>query len=257
MNPTAEGQTVTSLLEHLERVPVDAITPHPENARKGNVAAIGDSLAENHQFAPIIVQRSTGYVLAGNHTLLAARALGWPEVDAAFVDVDDDRARKIMLAANKTSDSSTYEEQALLDLLEALNGDYEGTGYTPDDLDDLLSVLNRMPEAPYKPTEAAYAETPEELEARSDLGSGMSLAARGIRETVIILVQDEHDELHRHLAQLRALIRTDTDLTNGELLLRSARALRLVCEQNAQNEEKGLAEGELPYRVVERVRTPL
>lgn len=215
---------MASLLDNLERVSVDAVSPHPDNARKGNVTVIKESLAANKQFAPLIVQRSTGYVLAGNHTLLAAQKLGWPEVDVAYVDVDDDRARKIMLAANRTADSATYDSQALLDLLESLDGDYEGTGYTPDDLDDLLSALDQVAQIPNVGTSAAYAETEEEFEARQErVASWEPQKGRGIRETVIILPQDDHDELHVTFARLRASMREE-DLTNGQIVLRAVRA---------------------------------
>ena len=35
-------------------------------------------------------------VLAGNHTLIAARELGWEEIDVSFVEVDTDRAKRIV-----------------------------------------------------------------------------------------------------------------------------------------------------------------
>lgn len=243
---------MASLLDNMERVSLEDIQPHPENARKGNVAAIRESLEENQQFAPLVVQRGTGYILSGNHTYRAARELGWTEIDVVYADVDDDRARKILLAANRTSDLGTYDDEALLNLLEALGDDFQGTGYTADDLDDLLSALDKLPVAPFTPTEATYAETPEEYQQRAEMGSGMSLAARGIRETVIILVQDDHDELHRHLAQLRSLIKSDADLTNGELLLRAARSLRLAHEAYAEDEGNSAARS-----IVELTRTPL
>ena len=43
-------------------------------------------------------------VLAGNHTLLAARALGWKEIAATFVEVDDEYAKRILLVYNRTDD---------------------------------------------------------------------------------------------------------------------------------------------------------
>lgn len=128
------------LLNQITRVPVDAITPHPDNARRGNTEAIKESLERNQQFAPIVVQKSTGYVLSGNHTLKAARELGWTEIAAVYVDVDDIHARRVMLAANRTADLGGYDDDAIVSLLSYLEGDYEGTGYTKEDLDALLAV---------------------------------------------------------------------------------------------------------------------
>ena len=76
-----------SLLSAIERVPVGSLEFFPGNARRGDVEAIARSLAENEQYAPIVVQRATRHVLAGNHTLKAAQSLGWPEIDVVFVDV--------------------------------------------------------------------------------------------------------------------------------------------------------------------------
>lgn len=135
-----------SLLSNIEAVSLDAVTTYPGNPRRGNVSLIGESLKENQQFAPIVVQRSTGYVLSGNHTLMAAVELQWPTIDVVYVDVDDSRARRIVLAANRTADLARYDDQALTDLLEALGGDFTGTGYTAEDLDDILMGLDDVPD---------------------------------------------------------------------------------------------------------------
>lgn len=135
-----------SLLDQIETVQVSALKPHPDNPRKGDVKLIGESLTENQQFAPIVVQRSTGYVLSGNHTLAASVQLGWQEIDVVYVDVDDDRALKILLAANRTADVASYDNEALQTLLEMLNGDFAGTGYSEDDLNSLIAAVDEVPD---------------------------------------------------------------------------------------------------------------
>jgi len=131
-----------SLLTRIERVPVGSLSLYPGNARRGDVEAIAASLAENEQYAPLVVQQSTRYVLAGNHTLKAAVHLGWGEIDVTFVDVDDRRAQKIVLSANRTADLADYDEEALVALLRQLGGDFDGTGWAASDLDDLAASLN-------------------------------------------------------------------------------------------------------------------
>ena len=59
----------------VERIKLGDLRPLPGNARRGDVDAIVDSLRRNGQFRPLVVQRSTGYVLGGNHTLQAAQRL--------------------------------------------------------------------------------------------------------------------------------------------------------------------------------------
>lgn len=134
-----------SLLDKLESVAVDSIETHPNNPRLGDVEAIAESLIELEMFQPIVVQRSTNYILAGNHTYLAACMLEWDEVDAVFVDVDDTHAARIMLAANRTADRGTYDELLLATLLGEIRHEDEtyldGTGYSVDEVDELLADI--------------------------------------------------------------------------------------------------------------------
>lgn len=126
-------------------VPLDQLSPHPDNARTGNVEMIAESLATNGQYRPIVVQRSTMHVLAGNHTLEAARTLDWQTIEAVIVDVDDENAKRILLVDNRTNDVAGYDDRALADLLRSLadtDGALLGTGYTADDLADLLDILD-------------------------------------------------------------------------------------------------------------------
>lgn len=126
---------------NIEYVPTDAVSTHPENARRGDVDAIAESIDTNGMYRPIVVQRSTGYILAGNHTYLAAVQHGDTEVPVTYLDVDDTAARRIMIADNRHADLGDYDDEALLDLLRGLP-DLEGTGYDEDSLDALASALD-------------------------------------------------------------------------------------------------------------------
>ncbi|MEU9576249.1 ParB/RepB/Spo0J family partition protein [Streptomyces chilikensis] len=133
------------LVQKVVQAPVDSLTLHPDNPRTGNVEAIKASIEANGQFAPIVVQKSTKHVLSGNHTLLAVRELGWEKIPAVFVDVDDEHARRILLAANRTHDLGSYDDDQLRDLLASLDT-FEGTGYGQEDLDELLKVTGQLAE---------------------------------------------------------------------------------------------------------------
>ncbi|HRJ96861.1 MAG TPA: ParB N-terminal domain-containing protein [Fimbriimonadaceae bacterium] len=130
-----------------EVVPLDAVKPHPSNPRRGNIEAIKASMDAVGVYGAIVVQRSTGFILAGNHRWKAAQAAGHETIPVIFVDCDDERAKKIMLADNRIPDTSSYDDQALLDLLESLDGDLEGTGYDDFDVDDLLRQPKYGPSA--------------------------------------------------------------------------------------------------------------
>jgi ParB-like chromosome segregation protein Spo0J len=125
------------ILGEIQQVRVHELDNFPGNARRGDVDAIAKSLETFGQFQPIIAQLSTKFVLVGNHTLAAARQLRWAHISVAYVDVDDEMARKIVLAANRTSDLATYDLDALAALLREVD-DLEGTGFSPDDLSELM-----------------------------------------------------------------------------------------------------------------------
>lgn len=127
-----------SLVDSVESVALDSIVPHPDNPRVGDVGVIARSLRAHGQYRPLVVQAGTRRILAGNHTWAAARELGWSEIAVAWVDVDEPQAKRIMLVDNRASDMGRYDAETLSDLLQSLEGDFEGTGYDQVDLDGLL-----------------------------------------------------------------------------------------------------------------------
>lgn len=124
------------------RIPIVDLIHHPDNARVHDMETLKTSLTTHGQFNPVVRQLSTGYVIKGNGTMAAAAELGWTDLDVVTLDVDDDQAVRILLIDNKSSDSGRYDEQPLAALLASLGDDFTGSGYTVDDLGDLLSVLN-------------------------------------------------------------------------------------------------------------------
>jgi len=142
---------------------VDRLQTFGGNPRKGSVGPIAKSLQKHGQYRPIVVNRGTLTgrpleVLAGNHTLLAARSLGWLDIDAALVDVDDSTAKSIVAADNRLADLGGYDDAALFELLDSLN-DLSGTGYGISDLEALRKdlfppeVLTDPDEAPDVPAD--------------------------------------------------------------------------------------------------------
>lgn len=116
------------------------------NPRRGRVDVIAESLRKNGQFRPVVVNAGsqTGRlfeVLAGNHTVLAAKSLGWSEVTCWVVDVDDLTARRIVAADNRTSEVGGFDHERLLELLTGLP-DLDGTGYGEMDVAALEELLS-------------------------------------------------------------------------------------------------------------------
>lgn len=122
-------------------VEIDTIQPHPENYNKHDLAKIKDSLTRNGQYRPIVVQQSTGHILAGNGTYAAARALGWTHIARTLVDVDEDAARRILLVDNFAA-TDEYDTEAVVKVLEELGGDLSGTGIEQAEFEKMLASLD-------------------------------------------------------------------------------------------------------------------
>jgi DNA modification methylase len=123
-------------------IPLSSVELHPRNPRVGDVEAVAASLRRFGQQKPIVVQKSTGYVVAGNHVLRAASLLGWTEVAANVVELDDATATAFMLADNRTSDLGRYDDELLAAILtEASAGDnLAATGYNADDVAAIVAA---------------------------------------------------------------------------------------------------------------------
>src|SRR6266550_1502990 len=117
-----------------QRFPLSGLKPYPGNARRGDVGAIKESLERLGLYRPVVVNVRTMEILAGNHVAQAARELAWDVIDATVVDVDDDTAKRIVLADNRTNDLAGYDTEALAELLVELEGSLEGTGFSGEDL---------------------------------------------------------------------------------------------------------------------------
>lgn len=129
-----------SLLDQIERVAITSLQLYPGNPNEGDVPGIAESLLVNGQFLPIVVEKATRRILSGNHTVIAAAGLGWTEIDAVLVDVNEEAGRRILLAANRLRDRARTNQDALAELLSYLDGDYSGTGYAEYDVERLLDA---------------------------------------------------------------------------------------------------------------------
>lgn len=142
----------SQVLGSTESLPTEQLTTYHKNPRQGDTETIAQSLRANGQFRPLVVNRGTHTgrpyeVLAGNHTLLAARELSgtedaFPRLDCYVIDVEEDHARRIVLADNRTGDLATYDDKLLLELLETADT-VAGTGYKQEDLDALIAANNK------------------------------------------------------------------------------------------------------------------
>jgi site-specific DNA-methyltransferase (adenine-specific) len=113
----------------IELVNIDDLDLDPRNARKHdtkNLKAIADSLELFGQRKPIVVWGRT--VVAGNGTMVAARSLGWTEIQVAYVPDDwtADQVKAYALADNRSAELAEWDEQVLAaQLLELTEAEFD------------------------------------------------------------------------------------------------------------------------------------
>ena len=153
-------------------VALSELRPYHKNPRRGNVAAIAESLKKRGQYKPLTVNVGslTGRpmeILAGNHTFHAAHSLDLPTVAIVTVDVDDAEAAQIVLADNRLADLGGYDDSDLLATIQDAE-DLTGTGYTDQDLTALLRALDE-PQGLTDPDDVPDLPEGETLTAEGDV----------------------------------------------------------------------------------------
>lgn len=184
------------------------VRPHPDNPRVGDTAAIAESVERNGLYRPLIVQRGTGYVLAGNHLLAVLTASGATEAPVVWIDCTDEEAKRILAADNGIAAKGSYDDLLLATLLQDLD-DLTGTGYDADDLDNLLATLDLLPTATLPEDHGAeFAESDAEHAARAAAYTdrpGESRKAEGLREMWLVLANDDYNEGVELIRRLRSV----------------------------------------------------
>ena len=137
----ADLQTLATPIHELELL--------PGNPRRGDIEAVRRSLFTFGQRKPIVVRRDDKVVIAGNHTLQAARLLGWQEIAVVWVDDDETTSKAFALADNRTADLGTYDEQALADLIGQVGSIdpelLDASGWDAQSVQDLLDGMQTEP----------------------------------------------------------------------------------------------------------------
>ena len=193
-------------VHHTESVPLSRLRPYPGNPRLGDVEAIKESLRRNGQYRPIVVNRRTMEVLAGNHTLRSAKDLGWEEIVASFIECTDEEAKRIVLVDNRTNDLAGYDHEALATLLEEIPS-LEGSGYELADLENLLAELATEPDGPDLPRRRPRSRSPSPAISGSSAPIGCSAGTRVTRGPIAVSSPSEPAHLPLDRPALRRRLR--------------------------------------------------
>lgn len=146
---------MTQIVDDLESlaVDIDTLVLLPGNPRRGDVEAVKRSYAAFGQRKPIVARRADRVVLAGNHQLMAARALGWAQIAVVWVDDDEITAKAFALADNHVADLGSYENDLLAEMLSAVRAGaaddiIEAMSYSSSEMARLLEEHADPLEAP-------------------------------------------------------------------------------------------------------------
>jgi site-specific DNA-methyltransferase (adenine-specific) len=179
--------------------PISQLNLLPGNPRRGDVDAVKASLERFGQRKPIVVRKSDRVVIAGNHTLQAAQALGWTEIAVVWVDDDDAMSKAFALADNRTAELGDYDEEALAALIGevgALDPELlEATGWDSKSVSDLLDGMQGdLP--------VDVDEVPDDVPAISKLGDIWLLGEHRVmcgnsteKEQLAVLMQGKEADL--------------------------------------------------------------
>lgn len=134
-----------------EAVGIRLLTPYRDNPNiRDDLEQHKQSLQRNGQFRGIIANLGTqasvqGEILAGNHTYLAAKELGWTRIRVDWVDVTDEQAAAIVAAELGIMRGVEVDDKALQRLLSGLD-ELTGTGFSDAELAALTEQLGASAE---------------------------------------------------------------------------------------------------------------
>ncbi len=133
-------------LLQIEWVPLNSVRLNPENPRHNEEAVepVMRSIARFGFRVPIVVNRRTNVIEAGNTRWKAAKRMGLTEIPVIFADDDELTALAFALADNKTGEIARWDEPSLAGLLNRLAAEDQlaASGFNDDDLSGLLARLD-------------------------------------------------------------------------------------------------------------------
>ena len=126
--------------KQIKLVGIDEVKPDEHNARlhpERNLETTKTSLRVYGQRKPIVVNKRTGIIEAGNGLWQAAKDLGWEKIAVVYVDDDPATATGYAIMDNRSAELAEWDEEILSGLLEELKleeFDLDLTGFDDGDL---------------------------------------------------------------------------------------------------------------------------
>lgn len=125
-------------------VPIDSVRQLEGNYRMGDVDVIAESMMTNGVYTPVVADRATGQILAGNHRYMALMQLGAEQIPVVYLDADAQLARRVAVVDNRSADLARNDDALLAAMLRdilAEDASLMGTGWDVGDLVELEKSL--------------------------------------------------------------------------------------------------------------------
>jgi ParB family chromosome partitioning protein len=207
-----EESSSASGIKNLALVPINDLTLDPANVRRHpakNVEAIKASLQRFGQQRPVLIN-SKGIVIAGNGTVMAAKALGWEQIKVVRTDLAGSEATAFAIADNRTSELAEWDSDALAQQLASLQIESDellsAAGFSAADLEQLTKQFDAM-----------------EVDA-PDLESG---DREPFRRMAFVLHDRQHEVVERAIKTARNMGHGDAADNEN----RNGNALAFICEE--------------------------
>lgn len=199
-----------------EYLPLAALKPDPANPKAHDMEALDASVGRFGFVEAITLDERTGYIVAGHGrhkaltdmeergetppegvTVSATDGVWLVPVQRGWSSRTDAEARAYLIASNRTSELGGWVDEALLDSLDALDGDFAGVGFGETDLDDLRARLKAesLVDSFMEPSEEGdFAQESDE-----DLGS-ITLAG-DVKEIVVVVPSDRYEDFYSLMSE--------------------------------------------------------
>lgn len=128
-------------------VPIDSILEDPKNTvdhSYRNIEMIANSLREYGQRKPIVVNKKTNIVEAGNGTLQAAKMIGAKKIAAVFVNDSDKTAKGFSVMDNRSAQFAIFNKN-LIDVVGLFDDTETSIGFLENEINSFFSEDDILP----------------------------------------------------------------------------------------------------------------
>jgi ParB-like chromosome segregation protein Spo0J len=203
----------------VQAIPLNGLVYDPKNPRlhnDRNLGAIQASLTRHGQVEPLLVQRTTQMVIAGNGRLQAMNSMGWEHAQCVLLDVDDKQARELSIALNRSGELASWDEAVLAEHLTALasltdnDNDLEALGFTGDEMQGLLDSFDEAIDELDAANEDSAPDTSSLEEETLPAGTQpVDMPSAKMREIKVFLDPDDYDGFQMAIRFLSGVYGTD------------------------------------------------